>query len=552
MRHFILTFLLPLLFLSGCKEQSAESQTKDSSSLTYENLDLEKRLNKYTKVSLKTDLSHLSDKQLEMIKILLQAGEVMNELFWYEAFGEKEQLFTEDTDDGLKEYLNINYGPWDRLADNEAFVNTFEDKPKGANFYPSDMTKEEFESAVLPGKSDLYTFIRRDEDGNLISVPYHKQFSNQVKKVSELLKKASELAEDPGLKKYLSLRSEAILTDDYQASDMAWLDMKNNFLDVVIGPIETYEDQLFGYKAAHECFILIKDTAWSNRLAKYGAFLPKLQEGIPVDTKYKTESPGTDTELNAYDVIFYAGDCNSGSKTIAINLPNDEEVQLEKGTRRLQLKNAMRAKFDKILVPIVDKLIDPEQRKYITFDAFFSNTMFHEVAHGLGIKNTITGKGTVRKALQEHYSAIEEGKADVLGLYMINQLHAMGEIQADLMDHYVTFLASIFRSVRFGTASAHGKANMIRFNYFLEQEAISYNEESGTYRVNQANFKKASENLSNLILTLQGDGDYERTAELVKDKGTIKIQLQSDLDRLTEANIPVDVVFEQGPDVLGL
>jgi len=191
---------------------------------------------------------------------------------------------------------------------------------------------------------------------------------------------------------------------------MAWLDMKSNQIDVVIGPIETYEDQLYGYKAAHEAYVLVKDLEWSQRLAKYAAFLPDLQRGLPVPAAYKAESPGTDTELNAYDVIYYAGDCNSGSKTIAINLPNDEEVQLAKGTRRLQLKNAMQAKFDKILIPIADQLVDDSQRGHITFDAFFSNTMFHEVAHGLGIKNTIDGQGTVRKALKEHASAIEEGK----------------------------------------------------------------------------------------------------------------------------------------------
>ena len=272
---------------------------------------------------------------------------------------------------------------------------------------------------------------------------------------------------------------------------------------------------------------------------------------MPVDAAYKKEVPGTDSDLNAYDVVFYAGDCNSGSKTIAINLPNDEEVQLKKGTRRLQLKNAMRAKFDKILVPIADVLIDKSQRNYITFDAFFENTMFHEVAHGLGIKNTLDGKGTVRNALKEHSSALEEGKADILGLYMIQQLIKKGDLKQDFKDNMVTFMAGIFRSVRFGASSAHGKANMIRFNFFKEKGAFT-RDENGTYKVNFEKLEAAMEDLSSLILTLQGDGDYNGVAELVATKGVISEELQADLDRLGEASIPVDVVFEQGTKALGL
>ena len=319
----------------------------------------------------------------------------------------------------------------------------------------------------------------------------------------------------------------------------------------MIGPIETYEDQLFGYKAAHEAYVLIKDQEWSNRLAKYAAFLPELQRNLPVSEAYKQETPGSDADLNAYDVVYYAGDCNAGSKTIAINLPNDEEVQLQKGTRRLQLKNAMQAKYDKILVPLADVLIDPEQRQHITFDAFFANTMFHEVAHGLGIKNTINQRGTVREALKDNASALEEGKADVLGLYMVTQLHDQGELEGDLKDYYTTFLASIFRSVRFGASSAHGKANMIRFSYFQEKGAFERTAD-GTYRVNYDRMRQAMNDLSRDILTLQGDGDYAGVAQLVSTRGVIDDQLQQDLNRLDAQNIPVDVVFEQGLDVLGL
>lgn len=543
----LLIFGLTLLIFS-CKSEDPKTVSSDSA----EDNKSSALLSKYTPFTLTTDLSKLSDNQKEMIKILIQASQEMDDLFWFDAYGDNTDFLASIDDPSLKSFAQINYGPWDRLDGNASFIDGVAEKPAGANYYPADMTKEEFEAAEIPDKTSLYSYIRRDDDGNLISIPYHEMFPDKIKKVSELLLQAADLASNAGLRKYLTLRADALLADDYQASDMAWLDMKTNQIDVVIGPIENYEDQLYGYKTAHEAYVLVKDMEWSERLAKYAAFLPSLQEGLPVDEAYKTESPGTDTELNAYDVIYYAGDCNAGSKTIAINLPNDEEVQLAKGTRRLQLKNAMQAKFDKILIPIADMLVDDSQRKHITFDAFFSNTMFHEVAHGLGIKNTINGKGTVRTALKEHASALEEGKADMLGLYMIRQLHDRGELTEDLMDYYVTFMTSIFRSVRFGASSAHGKANMIRFNYFNEKGAFSKDEETGKYGVNRDNFEGAMDDLSELIITLQGDGAYDRVATLVSDYAHIKSILQADLDRLADEGIPVDIVFEQGVDVLGL
>jgi hypothetical protein len=331
------------------------------------------------------------------------------------------------------------------------------------------------------------------------------------------------------------------------------MDVKSNSVELVIGPIETYEDRLFGYRAAYEAVVLLKDQDWSERLAIFAEFLPQLQRGLPVADKYKTENPGTDSDLNAYDVVYYAGHGNAGSKSIAINLPNDEQVQLQKGTRRLQLKNAMQAKFEKIMEPVADILIDMEQRDYITFDAFFANTMFHEVAHGLGIKNTINGRGTVRESLQDVASSMEEGKADVLGLYMITALQEAGELgEIDLRENYVTFMAGIFRSVRFGASSAHGKANMVRFNYFAEQGAFVRDAERGTYRVDFERMRDAMNSLSGLLLTLQGDGDYEGASALTNEKGIIGAQLQSDLDKLTEADIPVDIIFQQGVAELGL
>jgi len=541
-----LTLSITLIIFFACQPVKRESPEQPSG------IDVQSRANEYVEFTLTTDLSALTEKQKEMIPILIEVAEIMDGLFWKEAYGDKNKLMSSLQTEAEKKYAAINYGPWDRLRANESFVPGVGEKPLGAQFYPEDMTKEEFEAWENPDKSGLYSFVKRDENGALYLAPYHEIFEDEVKKASELLLQAAALAEDAGLKNYLTLRAEALLTDEYRPSDMAWMDMKDNSIELVVGPIEVYEDQLFNYRAAHEAYVLIKDKSWSERLSKYAKFLPELQKGLPVPQKYKTETPGTDSELNAYDVVYYAGDCNAGSKTIAINLPNDEQVQLSKGSRRLQLKNAIQAKYDKILMPMSKVLVAKNQQKHVTFNAFFSNTMFHEVAHGLGIKNTINGKGTVRDALLEKGSALEEGKADILGLYMVTRLHEMGEIEGELMDYYVTFMAGIFRSVRFGATSAHGKANMIRFNYFTSMDAFTFNETDGTYAVNFDHFQKAMNALSEKILTLQGDGDYEGVTQLFDEMGNVGPELQAALDRVNEAGIPRDIVFNQGVEVLGL
>jgi hypothetical protein len=290
--------------------------------------------------------------------------------------------------------------------------------------------------------------------------------------------------------------------------------------------------------------VLIKDKEWSERLSRYAAFLPSLQKGLPGPDEYKQERPGTDSDLNAYNAVYYAGQANAGAKTIAINLPNDEQVQLQKGTRRLQLENVMRAKFDKILVPIAEVLVDSAQLHQIDIDAFFENTMFHEVAHGLGIKNTVAGKGTVRAALKERASALEEEKADILGLHMVQALSEGGNLDDEDVSHnYVTFLASLFRSVRFGAADAHGRANIASFNYLAQSGAFTRDDATGRYSVNAEKFRDGINSLAEKILRLQGDGDYEGVGKFYDDYGKISPTLAADLAKLKTRGIPVDVVF---------
>lgn len=516
-------------------------------------LDARVRPSIYVPVELTADLSTLSEEDRQMLPLLIEAAQLMDTLFWYEAWGAPDSIPVKEPLADLRTFFHMNYGPWDRLDGNKPFVDGVGEKPKGARFYPEDMTDAEFEAWDDPAKSSLYTMVRRDSTGKLIAIPYHIHFAAATERAAQLLGQAAELAKDAGLKKYLAARAQALRTDAYHASDIAWMDMRTNAIDLIIGPIETYEDQRYGYKASHESYVLVKDKEWTARLERFAKLLPGLQRGLPVPEAYKKEKPGSDGQLGAYDVIYYAGACNAGGKTIAVNLPNDESIQLQKGTRRLQLKNAMKAKFDKIVVPIADMLVAEDQHKHITFDAFFQNVMFHEVAHGLGIKNTINGKGTVRDALLDEASALEEGKADILGLYMVEQLREKGEIgEGAIMDNYVTFMASVFRSVRFGASSAHGRANMLRFNFFMEAGAFQRDAATGTYRVDAGKMQQAISDLSAVILKLQGDGDLAGVQELMKEKGSMSAELTQDLDRLKKGKIPVDVVFEQGLKVLGL
>ena len=515
--------------------------------------DIQKKVDDFVEVELSTDISHLTGNDKLMLGYLFDAAQIMDDLYWKQAYGNKDELLNSIKEPAVSDFIKINYGTWERLNNNNPFTKDSTLKPAGANFYPTNMAKEEFEAFESTDKTSLYTVVRRDEKGKLITVPYHIEYKTEINRAAELIKKAAELTGDEGLKNYLNLRAEALVTDDYFTSDMAWMDMKSNTIDFVVGPIENYEDALYGYKAAYESFILIKDMEWTVKLEKFAKLLPELQTKLPVTNEYKAEVPGSDSDLGVYDAVFYAGDCNSGSKTIAINLPNDERVHIEKGSRKLQLKNSMNYKFEKILKPISGIVIDESQLQYVKFDAFFENVMFHEVAHGLGIKNTINNKGTVRDALKEKYSGIEEAKADILGLFLVTKLAEMGELgEKNLMDNYVTFLSGIFRSVRFGAASSHGKSNMIQFNYFQEQGAFTRDEVTGKYKVDFEKMTLAVNSLGEKILVIQGNGDYEAASKLVEEMSVIKETLASDLKKINDAGIPKDIRFKQGKSILGI
>ena len=515
--------------------------------------DIQQRLARYARVPLTVDLTGASERERAMLVELIRASAGMDELFWQQAWGDPQPLLEGLTDAPTRQLALINFGPWDRLDGDRPFIAGVGARPPGARFYPSDISRAELDALPAAERQSQYSLVQRGAERKLATVPYHVAFARPLRAAADHLRAAAALSDEPSFAAWLRVRAAALESDDYRPSDLAWMDMKANRYDLVIGAVEDYEDQLLGVRTSYEAVLLRKDLEWSARLAHYVALLPELQRGLPVPAQYKREKPGTASDLNAYDALFYAGDANTGAKVIAINLPNDEAVQLAKGTRRLQLKNVMRAKFDRIMLPIAQELIAPEQLPSVRFEAFFPNIMFHEVAHGLGIKNTLDGKGTVRAALKEQYSPLEEAKADILGLYLVTQLLARHELRdATLTDYYVTFVAGILRSVRFGAADAHGKANMIEFNYFADRGAFTRDAATGRYRVDPQKAQAATASLAARILQIQGDGDYAQAQQVVATEGVVRPALQADLERLGARNIPVDVVFDQGAKVLGL
>lgn len=523
--------------LFSCSTQQQESPMKA-------------KVEEYAQVELKSDLvNNLNDKEKELVKIFFQVGEITDDLFWQQTFGDKSQLDT-ITDSYAKEFAMIHYGAWDRLDNNKPFLAGYGEKPAVCNYYPHDITAEEFDAFEDANKNSWYTVIRRNEDGSLKSVWYHEAYAEEIGRICALLEKAVTLAEDPGLENYLEKRIEAFKTDDYLESDLAWMGMKDSKIDFVTGPIESYDDKFQETKASYESFILLKDEARSKDLAKFVAMLPALQKELPCAPEYKTFVPGTSSDLNVYDAVYYAGDCNAGSKTIAINLPNDERVHALKGTRRLQLRNSMKAKFDKILMPIGQLIVTPEQQKYLNFDAFFWNVTFHEVAHGLGVKQTINTNESVDAVMGTEKTSWEEAKADILGLFMVTKLIEMGEItNITAEDAIATYIAGILRSVRFGAASSHGKANMMCFNYMEKAGAFS-RDAKGQYVIDFGKAKEAMNGWAALVLQTQGDGNVEFATKYRAENGGITPALQADLDKINGAGIPRDITFIQGADIL--
>lgn len=507
-------------------------------------MNIQDRLSQVAFFQTTPDLRGLSGGQRRLLPPLLEAARAMDDAFWVQNYGHREALLASTSDPDVRRYLRLSYGPWDRFRGNEPFLSGVGPKPPGANFYPPDVSREEFEACAArhPRLKSPYTMVRRDERGNLLAIPYHRFFQDQVRRAAKKLQEAADLAEEPGLKTYLNLRVRALLSDDYRASDMAWMEMKANTVDVLIGPMEV-ADRLFGIKTAYAASILVKDWAWHERLAQFTSLLPRFQQELPVPGVYKQEQPGLDGDLNVYDVLHFAGYDRMGPP-LGIAWPDDEEVQRRKGTRSLLIRNAMQANFEQIIVPLADLLIAADQRPYVTFEAYFTGIMLHELAHGLGLRKTIDGQGWVREALGEQMHPLEEAKADLLSLLMMARLQAWGVISASaLRDGAITALARLL----YQSDGVHAVA---RLNAGKKAGAYARDARTGTYRVHLDRLQPAVEALAATVLRLQGDGDYEGARSFFEGNGRPDEALQQDFERLDAARLPfalaVEVPKEEG------
>jgi hypothetical protein len=541
-KNYVILFLLMFFLSINCKERVNSDN---------DNQVIQKKIDEYAIVTLESDISDLKENERQIIKLLIEASEIIDSIFWYENMGFLNPDIIHFPNEISKKLFDLNFGPWNRLDGNKPFLDNIESKPIGAFFYPPDITIEEFENFTDSFKLHPYNFIRRDSVGNLKIVPYHVELKDLVEKISEKLISASELTENMEFANYLKLRAEALTTDNYYVSDTTWLSMKNNTIDIVIGPVDIYEDKFYNIKAEHQAFVLIKDIEWSKRMEKYTLWLPFLQKALPVPEEYRSEEPGANSDINVYEVIFIAGSAKSGGATISQILPLEAKTQAEKGTRNLQFKNIIIAKFEAIVYPLSQIAFDKEQRTQINSDAFFSNVLFTEMAKSLGIKNTLNNKGLVRDALKDHYTVTEILKGYILTLFFAEKLYDVGEIQNDLSNNYITFVANILRVVRLGASSDYAKANLICFNYLVEVEAIKFNE-NNTITVDYEKMRTAVEELSRKIIVMEGDGNYTVALDFIKKYITISQDLQKLLDKIDKEDIPKDIAFEQGIKELGL
>ena len=559
----IISISFIILLMIACSENKKQQNESEEVTMLKENIA------KFVPVEIQYDENLLSEREKVVLEKLYRASKIIDEIFLEQVYSKNGQIkseliadlsnktiLTEKPELKLElepelELFNIMFGPFNRLEDNVPFIGK-DKKPLGANFYPEDMTKEEFEKWIKQNPGDEksftneFTVIRR-KDGKLIAIPYSEYFKDKLTKASNLLKEAAEYCDNQSLKKYLLSRADAFLSNDYYQSDMDWMDLKDHNIEVVIGPFEVYEDEMFNYKASFESFVTIKDPVETKKLEVFAKYLNDIEKNLPLDEKHKNFSRGSESPIVVANEVFTAGDTKASVQTLAFNLPNDERVRQAKGSKKVMLKNVHEAKFEKLLKPIAEIVLDPEQLKYLTFNAFFSHTLMHEMSHGVGpgfIK--VNGKDTeVKKELKETYSTLEECKADILGMYnnmfMIEKGVYPKESENEIL---VTFLAGAFRSMRFGIGEAHGGGNAIIYNFLLEKGGYVFDEKTQKVKVDFNKIHSALKDLANLVLTIQAEGNYQGAKDLIAkyavNSRTIEL-LRKKLEKL-----PVDIkpVFE--------
>lgn len=516
------------------------------------------KIDQFAKTELKYDHTLLNDNQKVVVEKLYKASRIMDELFEQQVYSKNDEIrktleASDKEEDKLTlEYFNIMFGPFDRLDHDKPFYGN-EEKPEGANFYPEDMTKEEFEKFISdnPDVKDQFTseftIIRRDDNGKLIAIPYSEYYNAELTKAADLLKEAAEYADNPSLKDFLVKRADAFLSNDYFESDMAWMDLKDHTIEVVIGPYEVYEDGLFNYKAAFECFLTLVDPEESQKLGVFAGYLTDMEKNLPIPDEHKNFNRGSESPIMVVQEVYGAGDTKAGVQTLAFNLPNDERVREKKGSKKVMIKNMHEAKFDKLLKPIADIVLDEEQLPLVTFDGFFNHTLMHEMSHGIGpgfIKKD--GRDTeVKKELKETYSTLEECKADILGMFNNKFMIEKGVYPAEFENEvWVTFLAGVFRSVRFGVNEAHGGGTAIIYNYMLENGAYEYNESTQKVKVNYEKAYPVLKELANKVLMIQAEGNYDAAKEIIAQYGKVTPSMKTLVDKLSDLPVDIKPVFE--------
>lgn len=540
MKHLLITALL--ITMIACKP--AEKPKPEKS-------EMQKKIDEFAKTHIAVNMDHLSAKEKEMVKLLVKAGQIADGIFWKQTDADAARLRDElkaKNDPASKEayeYLMINYGPYD-LETNRRFVGQGPtERPLTGTYYPADMTKEEFEAYIKANPKEekeltgLYTVVVRDGK-KLKAVPFHEVYKAEVTAISQLLAQAAALCENASLKTYLTERSKAVLTDDYYASDVAWMKLKDNNIDVVIGPIENYEDRLYNYKTAHECAVMVKDPEGTKELQMFQSHLDALEKNLPSKKEYIRSSAGKANVLEVVNIVYFGGDFQKGVKTIAASLPNDPKVHDEYGGKKQMYKNLMEAKFQKILLPLGERLIAPDSRKYIDMHSFTTFVTMHEVSHTLG-RSFVYGKDDlpVRKALKELYSAIEEAKADVVGIYNMDYFAKQGIYDAETMrKHYTTYVVGLFRSIRFGAEEAHGKANIAQLAFLQEQGALG-RDAQGYWQIHPEKFQAGLSALAKVLLEIEAEGNYDGAKTFIEKYGKLTDAIKADLAKFHD--IPRDL-----------
>lgn len=520
----------------------------------YEKIDIVKtQLAKLAPVEITYDSAGLNENEKKALDLIVKAAHYMDKIFLEQVYIkngaiEAELMKQENPDYAiLREFFKIHFGPFDRLESNKPFINLEEKKPAGANFYPIDMTKEEFAAHIKAHPEDEKTFtaertVIRRKDGKLVAVPYAEAYKEYLAPAAQLLKEAAQYIENPSLKKYLVSRADAFASDDYYQSDIDWVLLKDHKIEVVIGPYEVYEDNLFGYKASFESFITLVDEAESKKLEALGNYLDDMEKNLPIDDRYKNFSRGKSSPIMVVNEVFTAGDTKAGVQTTAYNLPNDERVRESTGSKKVMLKNIARAKFDKCWIPIVKEVLAETDLPSCSFDSYFNHVLMHEMAHGLGPGNIEKDgkKTTVNKELKNLYSIIEEAKADIVGLYCYQYMLDKGVFPKELEKNiYVTYLGGIFRSVRFGIDAAHGGGNAIQLNYILEKGGFSFDDQTARFKLNADKIKDAVEQLAHDILLIEALGDYNKAKEMIDKYCVVSPQLKKSLAKVV--HVPVDI-----------